>query len=300
MLPRLAHDLGIEVADHDAGLVGQGGADRPPRVEEAGVPAVGVALGLADPVDAEHPGLAVHGARRKQGAPGFGAPGGPVGDDDEEVGRLGGRAEELREAEVITDQGRDPDALDLDRRELVARLVVLGLAGEREGVDLAVMEDLVAVGREDAAGVGRPGLPGLGVAAEQPDPVGGRRAGEEGADGGGVLGHLVGSHRKSGGEHLGKGDDPRSLLGGLLQERCRPREARGGVLPGDVELNARDDQGAAPSGPRDTGSAPGPGRVRPCGAVAGADMLRCIGDLRCCSSVACGDAGSVIMSASDG
>ena len=138
----------------------------------------------------------------------------PVGDHDVQVGVGGGLPEVVGEPQVVADEeGRADDLAaaggDREGQPLRAWAVVVGLAGEGEGVDLCVATEL-AVGAGDDQGVGRLVVAG-GAHRDRPAHVQSVGAGLVDQPLHGftvvVLRDLLGVHREAGREHLREDDE---------------------------------------------------------------------------------------------
>lgn len=208
----------------------------------------------ADAVDAEDVGLVLDGSRDQERSPVMLAGFGPAGAESEELG-AGGEpaAEELGEAEVIADGGRDLDIPPLIHDRIAACAEVAVLAGGRKRIALGVFGDEAGAGPDDGhdilgdiAVAAMEGAAGLDDDAEVVGDV------EEKAQGLAIVGGLLGVHGEAGVEHLGE-DQKIALVDIGTGEEARDSGAvGGGVFPGDVKLQKVGAHGGTVRGsPRD-------------------------------------------------
>src|SRR5258706_3127570 len=112
-------------------------------IEEGGAAVVGEGRIGAGAVDAEDEGLVFDGAGLEEADPVLAALVGPVGDNDDQLSAgAGRRAEELREAEVVADEGGDVDAFPLEGFVYVAGGIMDVLSRRRERLHLAIADEL--------------------------------------------------------------------------------------------------------------------------------------------------------------
>ncbi len=195
-----------------------------------------------DAVDAHDERLVLDRAGLQQRAPVVATRRGPVGDDDVAVGVERDGPELVGEAQVVADEQRAADALDLDGDALVTRGVLLVLAAVAEGMDLAVARDRT-VGRGEEQRVRRQGVARLhlGRGPAHPQPASSRLLDEElRARAVERLGDALGVHREAGREHLGEHHELRALLRGVTDQPVEVREVGVAVLPHDVVLDRGD------------------------------------------------------------
>ncbi len=226
------------------------------RVDDGAVARVGEVATAADPVGGDDVGLVLDRSGPHQGLPVV-APGlGPVGDAHVHVG-VGGHGPPLvGEAQVVADEQRESQALDLDGDVLAAGGEPVVLAAVAEAVDLAVPVGRAARAGQHQGVVRRPTLGGdLGERPAHPHVVRGRLLDQElrrrTAD---ALGRRVDAHREPGGERLGQDDEPCARPRGRLDHRGEAGEVRRLVLPDDVVLDDGDPHVGLPFPTRSQGT----------------------------------------------
>ena len=129
---------GVEVGEQHGLAAGAGGEDLAERIDDRAVAGVVEPTARADPVDARRrrPGSRSPGPQQRR--PVQPSLGGPVGDDEVRVDVVGQRPELVGEAQVVADEQRAAQPVDLDGDEVGAGADVALLVGVGERMDLAV------------------------------------------------------------------------------------------------------------------------------------------------------------------
>ena len=173
-------------------------------VDYAGFSGIGDAGIFAAKIDGGDEGLVFDGAGGEEGGPVGIAREGPCGDEQEKRGFVakGGGAEEFGETQVVTDQGADFEAGEIEGDDVAAWLVVVSFAGGGERVNLRVTQKFLALGGEEDGLVAAAAVGGArDQATEDVDAAADRLLGKEVVGGAGfIFCNGINIHAEAGGE----------------------------------------------------------------------------------------------------